>query len=134
MRVSVYCSSAKDIPQHSLDLAFEVGVAIGKARSNNVQSVTGNTVNLVTGTAYVLDVIVNAAATLATFKVYNAITEALIWTNTINSNIPPLNTARQTGVSAAAFRRTAVAATLGNLYMMGHGTPKGYLKAKGRMR
>jgi uncharacterized protein (TIGR00730 family) len=31
MRVSVYCSSAKDIPQHSLDLAFEVGVAIGKA-------------------------------------------------------------------------------------------------------
>ena len=31
MRVSVYCSSAKDIPQHSLDLAFEVGVAIGSA-------------------------------------------------------------------------------------------------------
>jgi uncharacterized protein (TIGR00730 family) len=31
MRVSVYCSSAKDIPQHSLDLAFEIGVAIGKA-------------------------------------------------------------------------------------------------------
>ncbi len=30
MRVSVYCSSAKEIPQHSLDLAFEIGAAIGK--------------------------------------------------------------------------------------------------------
>ena len=29
MRVSVYCSSAKEIPQHSLDLAFEIGAAIG---------------------------------------------------------------------------------------------------------
>jgi thymidine kinase len=33
MRVSVYCSSSKEIPQHSLDLAFENGVAIGGAEA-----------------------------------------------------------------------------------------------------
>ncbi len=30
MRVSVFCSSAPDIPKSSLDLAFEIGEAIGK--------------------------------------------------------------------------------------------------------
>ena len=30
MRVSVFCSSAPDIPQSSLELAFDIGKAIGQ--------------------------------------------------------------------------------------------------------
>ena len=36
MRISVYCSSAPDIDQKFLDLAFDVGVAIAKSGADLV--------------------------------------------------------------------------------------------------
>ena len=106
----------------------------GKTSNNSTVSTTGTSFTLVADTPYVFDVTVNAGATLAEFKVYNALTEALVWSDSLATNIPQFDIARQFQVSAVPLKTTAGAVTMGNIYMMGHGTPKAYQKMKGRLK
>lgn len=107
------------------------GVATGKTASNSVSSTTGTSMELVANTVYVFDVEVNAAGTLATFRIYNGITGASIWTDSLAVNIPPKLTTRITAAGCVATSPGTVSIVLGVLYMMGLGTPSGYARIRG---
>jgi len=77
------------------------GTLVGKSASNSVRSTTGTSTVLVTNTWYRLHLELNAAANLATFKLYSE-AGALLWTDTVNANIPT-GAGRQTGHGITAF-------------------------------
>lgn len=77
------------------------GTLVGKSASNSVRTTTATSTVLITNTWYRLHLELNAAANLATFKLYSE-AGALLWTDTVNANIPT-GAGRQTGHGLTAY-------------------------------
>jgi hypothetical protein len=71
------------------------GVLVGKTANNSTRSTTGTSYTLVTNTWYQLRVVVNAAATLVSYFLYDE-SGAQLWTDTLATNIPT-TAGRETG-------------------------------------
>jgi hypothetical protein len=76
--------------------------AAGVSISNSVSSTTGTTYAMSTATWYRLRVSINSDATLVTFSIMDS-TGAVLWTDTVNSNIPT-GAGRETGSGIIATR------------------------------
>lgn len=85
------------------------GVALGRAISNNTLTETASTYTVVVDTWYRIRVVVAPAAASATFFLYSE-AGALLWTDTVASNLPS-GAGRQTGAEAIATE--SVGATAG---------------------
>jgi hypothetical protein len=85
------------------------GVIVGKTANNSARSTTGTSYTLVTNTWYRLRIEVNSDATLVTFSLFSE-AGALLWSDTLNSNIPTA-AGRETGhgIVATNSGTTAVA-------------------------
>lgn len=103
---------------------------VGKTRANATESVTTSSFTLALNTAYLLDVEVNAAGTLATFRVLDAITAAVLWEDSLSSGLSTLAT-RSTNAGCVVTHSGTTAAGLVILYLMGHGTVDGYNRTRG---
>lgn len=106
------------------------GNASGKTSSNSVSSSTASNVALTLNVAYVFTVKVNADATLASFEIRNATTNALIWQDTINSNIPPKVNTRLMFAGFIGTNSGTVATDLFNVHWFGFGTESAYWKSR----
>jgi len=98
----------KTIADHVDGIYFEMntvvavpGTLVGKSASNSVRTTTATSFVLVTNTWYRLHLELNAAANLATFKLYSE-AGAVLWTDTVNANLPT-GAGRQTGHGLTAF-------------------------------
>jgi len=98
----------KTIADHVDGIYFEMntvvavpGTLVGKSASNSVRTTTATSTVLVTNTWYRLHLELNAAANLATFKLYSE-AGAVLWTDTVNANLPT-GAGRQTGHGLTAF-------------------------------
>lgn len=104
---------------------FEIldGVARGKTSSNFVRTSGTGSFTLVLGQAYLFEI--SATSTRASFKITNAITDVVVYTETITTNIPSTS-ARVSGAGMIATEVTTTASDIGILYNMGFGTKTGY--------
>ena len=69
----------------------------GKADDNNIESVTPTTYTMTANTWYRAVLEINSDATLATFTLYADDSDTVLWTDTVNANIPK-TTGREVGV------------------------------------
>jgi hypothetical protein len=83
------------------------GQTVGVCIAGGVASLTATSFTLVTNTWYFLCLIVNDAATLATFKIFNA-AGVLLWSDTVNANIPTA-VGQETGHAIIATSSATVA-------------------------
>lgn len=84
------------------------GVIGGICRSNNSETATATTFSLTQDAWYSGEIIINADATLVTFTVYSE-AGAVVWTNTVATNIPK-GAGRETGFGVIATQSTTDAA------------------------
>ena len=77
-------------------------VVDGRTMSNSVGSVTGTTYTLTANTWYRFEISINAAANLVTYTIRLCSSGAILWTSTLNTNIPT-GAGRFTSVGATAF-------------------------------
>ena len=63
------------------------GILVGKTSNNSARSTTATSYALAINTWYKLTITMNADATVATFAVHSE-AGALLWTDTLNTNIP----------------------------------------------
>lgn len=104
---------------------FEIldGVARGKTSNNSVRTSGTGSFTLVLGQAYLFEI--SATSTRASFKITNAITDVVVYTETITTNIPTTS-ARASGAGMIATEVSTTASDIGILYNMGFGTKTGY--------
>lgn len=105
------------------------GNVTGCTRANATKYTTSSYA-LTLNAAYILDIEVNAAGTLATFRVLNALTEEVLWSETLDQGIP-LTTSRMTNMGVIGTVSTAVSSNVVIFYAFGFGTPAGYNHARG---
>jgi len=109
------------------------GLVSGKTSNNSVSSTTPSSFLLTSGAVYVLDCTVNAAGTGATFSVFSGTSGALLWSDTLDTNLPtPMDVNRVTGAGCIITSSGAVAIPLAIVYMMGQGTPNGFHRKTGQ--
>lgn len=89
------------------------GTLVGKTSSNSTRSTTATSYVLVTNTWYRLRVQVNAAANLVTFTLYSE-AGAVLWTDTLNTNIPTA-AGRQCGNGLVATNSGTTAVALADI-------------------
>jgi hypothetical protein len=92
------------------------GTIVGKCASNSARTTTATSFVLVTNTWYRLTVEVNAAANLVTFTIKDE-AGAVLWTDTVNANIPT-GAGRQTGHGINAFNTGAGPVTISDIDYM----------------
>lgn len=112
---------------------FEIldGVARGKTSNNSVRTSAASSFTLVLGQAYLFEI--SATSTSASFKITNATTDAVVYTETITTNIPSTS-ARASGAGMIATEATTTASDIGILYNMGFGTKTGYAVTRQTLR
>lgn len=100
---------------------FEIvnGVAVAKTASNSVRTTSGTTLSLTLSKAYVFEI--DITSTSASFVIEDGTTGAVVYSQTITTNIPNTN-ARVFGVTFVATNSGTTAADGGILYQMGYGT------------
>ncbi len=105
---------------------FEIvaGVATGKTSANSVRSTTGTTHTATVNVWYVYEIEVNAAGTLATFRVLDT-NESQLFSATLTTNIPTAS-GRESAVGIVATANTGGAADICVIGFMGFGTRAGY--------
>lgn len=82
-----------------------------KTRSNNVETDTDSTVAPAAATWYVIEILINAAATSVTFNLYNGDRSSLLATKTNVANIPT-GSGRETGLLANILKSAGTTARL----------------------
>lgn len=110
---------------------FEIidGSCVGKTASNSSRSASAATTLLI-DTPYIFDVEVNAAGTVAQFRVYEGTNVTPVMDVSLTTNIP-VTTARTFGHGIIATSSGTTAVDLGILYMLGEGTSAGFVRARG---
>lgn len=105
---------------------FEIvaGVATGKTSANSVRSTTGTTHTATVNVWYVYEIEVNAAGTLATFRVLDT-NESQLFSATLTTNIPTAS-GRESAAGVVATANTGAAADICVLGYMAFGTRAGY--------
>lgn len=82
-----------------------------KTRSNNVETDTDSTVAPAAATWYVIEIVINQAATSVTFNLYNADRSALLAAKTNTTNIPT-GSGRETGLLVNILKSAGTTARL----------------------
>lgn len=82
-----------------------------KTRANSVETDTDSTVAPAAATWYVIEILINAAATSVTFNLYNADRSSLLATKTNTTNIPT-GAGRETGLLANILKSAGTTARL----------------------
>lgn len=105
---------------------FEIvaGVATGKTSTNSTRSSTGTTHTATVNVWYVYEIEVNAAGTLATFRVLDT-SETQLFSATLTTNIPTAS-GRESAAGIVATANTGAAADICVLGYMAFGTRAGY--------
>lgn len=100
---------------------FEIinGVAVAKTSSNSVRTTSGTTLTLTLAKAYIFEI--EATSTSVSFTIEDGVTGAVVYSQTISTNIPN-TTARVFGVGFVANNSGTTAVDGGILYYMGYGT------------
>jgi hypothetical protein len=80
----------------------------GRTSSNSTASNTGTNYTISTGVWYRCVIVVNSAASLVTYTLYDS-AGAVLWTDTLSTNIPTA-TGRETGIVVIGYGTTAVVA------------------------
>lgn len=83
----------------------------GKTRSNSAETSTGTTGTIAAGTWYRGEIKVNDDATLVNYYLYDCLTQALLWSDTVATNIPTA-VGREVGHGAVSYRTNNIAAVL----------------------
>jgi len=81
----------------------------GKTSNNSTVSTTASSYTVSTNTWYRCVILVNSDASIVYFFLYNSATDALLWSDTLSTNIP---TARATAMYTKAYRTNNVATDL----------------------
>lgn len=119
-RVGFFDSATVAAPTDAVMIEIDGnGVATGKNYANGVTSSTPTTGQLAQATWYRARVKLNAAATEATFTIYNMAGQ-VVWTATLATNIPT-GASRETGAGFIATNVGTSAVTLAHLDFLGIG-------------
>jgi hypothetical protein len=129
VRAGFHTSTAATAPTDGVWIEIVDGVLTGRTANNSASSTTASSYTLTTAVAYVLSISVNAAGTLATYRVLNE-TGTQLWTDTLATNIPT-GSARPVNVGLVATSPNTAVTELGVLYVMGSGTEAGFTRARG---
>lgn len=106
IRIGFFDSITTGAPVDTVYFLHSGGTVNGRCRSNSAETATATSYTPVVDTWYRLKLEVNAAASLVTFSIYDCVTGALLWSDTVASNIPTA-AGRETGFGVLAYKTTA---------------------------
>jgi hypothetical protein len=115
VRICYHDTTGSSAPTDGVYFEILEGVVTGNCANNTAMTATASNYTLSNNTWYRFKAELNADASVATFTVYADDTETVLWTDTVNANIP---TTRQTGHGFVATSSGTSAISLGTIDYM----------------
>lgn len=106
MRLGFFDTVGTGVPVDRVEFVHSAGTVKGACSNNSASTLTVTAFTPVVNTWYRLRIEVNADASLVTFYIYDCATGALMWSDTVSSNIPTA-AGRETGFGVLAYKTTA---------------------------